>query len=62
MHVSNYNATFSPIHLVFLELDTDLDFKTLDEHNNEVMPRTFYFQLLNEEGAYLTIKPNFIQI
>ena len=41
MHASNYKATFSPIHLVFLELDTDqshLDFKTLgDENNNEVI-------------------------
>ena len=51
MHVSNYKATFSPIHLVFLELDIDqphLDFKILDENNNEVIPRTFYFQLLNK--------------
>ena len=51
MHVSNYKATFSPIHLVFLELDIDqphLDFKILDENNNEVIPRTFYLQLLNE--------------
>ena len=40
MHVSNYKATFSPIHLVFLELDIYqpyLDFKILDE-NNEVIP------------------------
>ena len=51
MNVSNYKATFSPIHLVFLELDIDqphLDFKILDENNNEVIPRTFYLQLLNE--------------
>ena len=51
MHVSNYKATFSPIHLVFLELDIDqphLDFKILDENNNEVIPRTFYLQLLNK--------------
>ena len=44
MHVSNYKATFSPIHLVFLELDIDqphLDFKILDENINEVIPRTF---------------------
>ena len=50
MHVSNYKATFSPIHLVFLELDIDqphLDFKILDENKNEVIPRTFYLQLLN---------------
>ena len=40
MHVSNYKATFSPIHLVFLELDIHqpyLDFKILDE-NKEVIP------------------------
>ena len=52
MHVSNYKATFSPIHLVFLELDIDqphLDFKILDENNNEVIPRTFYLQLLNKK-------------
>ena len=52
IHVSNYKATFFPIHLVFLELDTDqphLDFKILDENNNEVIPRTFYLQLLNKE-------------
>ena len=52
MHVSNYKATFSPIHLVFLELDIDqpyIDFKILDENNSEVIPRTFYLQLLNKE-------------
>ena len=45
MQVSNYKATFSPMHLVFLELDTQrphLDFKILDENNN-------YLQLLNKE-------------
>ena len=53
MHVSNYNATFSPMHLVFLELEgthrPHLNFKILDENNNEVIPRTFYLQLLNKE-------------
>ena len=52
MHVFNYNATFSPVHLVFLELDIyqpHLDFKILDENNNEFIPRTFYLQLLNKE-------------
>ena len=52
MHVSNYKATFSPMNLVFLELDTHrphLDFKILDENNNEVIPRTFYLQLLNKQ-------------
>ena len=52
MHVSNYKATFSPIHLVFLELEIDqphLDFKILDENNNEVIPKTFYLQLLNKQ-------------
>ena len=50
MHVSNYKAAFSPVHLVFLKLDIDkphLDFKILGENNNEVIPRTFYLQLLN---------------
>ena len=52
MHVSNYKATFSPMHLVFLVLDTHrphLDFKILDENNNEVILRTFYLQLLHKE-------------
>ena len=52
MHVSNYKATFSPIHLLFLELDIDqshLDFEILDENKNEVIPRTFCLQLLNKE-------------
>ena len=52
MHVSNYKATFSPMHLVFLELDAHrnhLDFKILDENNNEVIPRTFYLQVLNKQ-------------
>ena len=55
MHVSNYKVTFFPIHLVFLELDIDqpyLDFKILDENNNEIIPRTFYLQLLNKEWVY----------
>ena len=65
MHVSNYKATLSLIHLVFLELDTHrphLDFKILDENNNEVIPRTFYLQLLNKQWAYTTMKLRFIQI
>ena len=40
------------VHLVFLELDIyqpHLDFKILDENNNEVIPRTFYLQLLNKQ-------------
>ena len=51
MHVFNYKATFSPVYLVFSELDTHgphLDFKILDENNNEVIPRTFYLYLLNK--------------
>ena len=52
MQVSNYKATFSPMHLVFLELDAhqpQLDFKILDENNNVVIQRTLYLQLLNKE-------------
>ena len=47
-----------PIHLVFLGLDTDqphLDFKILDENNNEVIPKTFYLQLLNKQWVYTTL-------
>ena len=66
MHVSNYTATFSPVHLVFLEWEDiyqpHLDFDVLDENSNKVIPRTFYLQLLNKEWAYLTMKPKFIQI
>ena len=52
MQVSDYEVTFSPVHLVFLELDTHrnhLDFKILDEKNNEFIPRKFYLQLSNKE-------------
>ena len=53
MNAFNYNASFSPVHLVFLELEDmhrpHLGFKILDENNNEVIPRTFYLQLLNKE-------------
>ena len=49
MHVSDYKSTFSPMHLVFLELDTHrhhFDFKILNENNKEVIPGTFYLHLL----------------
>ena len=52
MHVLNNNASFSQAHLVFLELEDThqhLDFKILDENNNEVIPITFYLQLLNKQ-------------
>ena len=52
MHVSYYKITFSPMHLVFLELDTHrnrLDFKILDENNSEVIQRTFYPQPLSKQ-------------
>ena len=52
MHVSKYNASFSPAHLVFLELEDThqhLDFKILYANNNEVIPITFYLQLLNKQ-------------
>ena len=66
MHVLVVMQVFlHSVHLVFLELDIyqpHLDFKILDENNNEVIPRTFYLQLLNKEWAYTTMKPKFIQI
>ena len=52
MHLSDYKSTFFPMHLVFLELDMHrqhLDFKIPDEKKNEVIPRTFYLQLLNKQ-------------
>ena len=51
IHVSSYKANFFLMHLVFLELGahmSHLDFKKLNENNNEVIPRTFYLQLLNK--------------
>ena len=59
MHVSNYEAAFPPKHLVFSELGTHwphLDFKLLDENNNEVIPRTFYLQLLNKDHDTIKIR------
>ena len=52
MNVSNHKASFSPMHLVFLELDAHrnrLDFKILDENNGKLIPRTFYPQLVNKQ-------------
>ena len=52
MNVCDYKATFSQIHLDFLELGIQqphLNFKILDANKNEVIPRTFYLQLLNKE-------------
>ena len=51
-HVLNDSASFSPAHLVVLELEDihqHLDFKILDENNNDVIPRTFHLQLLNKQ-------------
>ena len=51
-HVLNYAASFSPAHLVFLEIEDihqHLDFRILDENNNEVIPVSFYLRLLNKE-------------
>ena len=51
-HVLNYAASFSPAHLVFLELENihqHLDFRILDESNNEVIPVSFYLRPLNKE-------------
>ena len=65
MHVSDYKSTFSPMYLVFSELDTHrqhLDFKILDGNNNEVILRTFYLQLLNKQWVYMTMKVKSIQI
>ena len=45
MQVFDYRVAFTPMHLVFLELDTHrchLDFKFLDENKNVIVPRTFY--------------------
>ena len=52
IHVSNYKATFSPVRLLLLKLNIHqphINFKILDENNNEVIPRTLYLQLLNKE-------------
>ena len=64
-HVLNYAASFSLAHLTFLELEDihqHLDFKILDENNNDVIPRTFHLQLLNKQWACMTMKLKSIQI
>ena len=51
MQASDYEAAFSPMHLVFLELGVShyhLDLKLLDENNNVIIPKTFSLQLLNK--------------
>ena len=56
MQVSDYEATFPQMHLVLLELDTrwhHLDFKILNENSNEVIPRTFYLQLLYKDHEHI---------
>ena len=52
MHVLNYNACFSSTRLIFSELEDmsqHLDFNILYENDNEVIPITFYLQLLNKQ-------------
>ena len=64
MQVFDYEATISPMHLVILELGTHrhhLDFKMFDENNNEIIPRTFFLQLLNKQRVYTTMIPKFIR-
>ena len=51
-HVLNYSASFSPAHVVFLEsedIHQHLDFKVLDQNNNEVIPVSFYLRPLNKQ-------------
>ena len=48
-------SAFTPIHLVFLELDThhfQLDFNLLGENNKVIILSTFYLQLLNKDWLY----------
>ena len=52
LKVSGYKAAFTPVHLIFLELKKHhyhLDYKVLDENNNEIFQKTFCLQLLNEK-------------
>ena len=56
IQLSDYKVAFTPMHLVFLELDTHhcrLDFKLLDKNKNVIMPRTFYFQPLSKDYEYI---------
>ena len=56
MQVSDYEASLSPKYLVFLELDTGYyhqDFKLVDKSNKEVLPKTFYLQVLNKDYEYI---------
>ena len=56
MHVSNYKATFSPVHLISLELDArwqHLDFKILDENSDAV--KTTLESIL-QSGYFIGVK------
>ena len=55
MWVSDYKTGSAAMHLAFLQLDTrfHLYLKLLDENNNAVIPRTFYFQVLNKDYEYI---------
>ena len=54
--MSTYKSAFTPIHLVFLELDIHhyhLDFKIFDENNTAIISKKFFLQLLNKDNEYL---------
>ena len=54
-YVSDYKAAFTPMQLVFLELGTHfhLNFRFLDETNNDFVPKTLQLQLLNKDYEYI---------
>ena len=54
--MSTYKSAFTPIHLVFLELDihhSHLDFEIFDENNTAIISKKFFLQLLNKDNEYL---------
>ena len=50
MQVSDYEAAFTLMHFLFLELETH---KFLHENENAVIPRTFHHWLINKDHEHL---------
>ena len=56
IQVANDKTVFTPIHVVFLELDIHychLDFMILAENKNIIIPKVLFLQLLNKGNGYL---------
>ena len=56
---SNYRVRFTPMHLVFLELDSHhlhLDFQLLNENSNVIITRKLHLQLLDKDYEHILYK------